>query len=237
MPAHRSTHLLIALVAASPLALAACAAARARLDPGLAASAEEWRVAGANPRRWNAPLAVGPYRTGAVRDAGTIGWSVQIQRLGVESTHRPYAFAVSGPGDAVDVECHERGFQAFHASGVQVDLRSARGRPVLACAFRSGARTWTLSLRATGAAQPAYAGELRDDAGAAFPIRSVHLLEGSPVPLGSPAGYEVEGNGAKIALIEVVGPGRVLVARGAVDGGALGSAAAALLLFQPPDDR
>jgi hypothetical protein len=238
MPARRSAGLLLALAAAGSLVLhTGCASARMRVDPALAASAEEWSVTGANPRRWDAPLAVGPYRTGAVRDAGTIGWSVQIQGLGVESAHRPYAFAVSGPGGPVDAECHERAFQAVHASGVQYDMRGARGEPVLACAFRSAARTWTLSLRATGAAQPAYAGELLDDAGLAYAIRSVHAMQGSPVPLGSPAGYELEGNGAKVAVVEILGPGRVLVARGTSDAGALASASAALLLFQPPDDR
>lgn len=237
MPAPRSTLLLLALVATAALALStACASARARVDPALAASSDEWSVTGANPRRWDAPLAVGPYRTGAVRDAGTIGWSLRIQSLGVESTHRPYAFAVSGPGGPVDAECHERAFLAS-ASGVQLDVRGARGAPVLACAFRSRERTWTLSLRATGAALPAYAGELRDEAGLSYAIRSVHVLEGSPLPLGSPAGYEVEGNGAKVAHVEIVGPGRVLVARGAADASALASASAALLLFQSPDDR
>ena len=108
---------------------------------------------------------------------------------------------------------------------------------MLACAFRSRERTWTLSLRTTGAALPAYAGELRDEAGPTYAIRSVHVLEGSPLPLGSPAGYEVEGNGAKVALVEIVGPGRVLVARGTADAGVLASASAALLLFQSADER
>jgi hypothetical protein len=237
MRARCSTHLVIAVVPVSLILATACASARVRVDPALADSSDEWTVAGANPRRWDAPLAVGPYRTGAVRDSGTLGWSVQIQSLGIEKTHRPYAFAVSGPGGFVDAECHERTFQAFHASGMQYDVRGARGEPVLSCAFRSDHRTWTLSLRATGAAQPAYAGELRDEAGLSYAVRSVHGLEGSPVALGSPAGYEVERSGAKVALVEVLGPGRVLVARGTADGGAFASAAAALLLFQPPDDR
>jgi hypothetical protein len=139
-----------------------CAAARVRVDPALAGSADEWTVAGDNPRRSDAPLSVGPYR--------------------------------------------------------------------------SGASTWTLSLRATGAAQPAYAGELHEEGGLSFAVRSVHALDGSPVPLGSPAGYEVARDGAKVALVEVLGPGRVLVVRSSADGGVLASAAAALRLFRPPGD-
>jgi hypothetical protein len=237
MHARRSIPLVLAIATASSLLLeTGCASARVRVDPALAGAADEWPVAGANPRRWDAPLSVGPYRTGAVRDPGTLGWSVQIQSLGIEKAHRPYAFAVTGPGGPIDAECHERTFEAFHATGVRYDVRGARGEPVLACAFRSDGRTWTLSLRATGAAQPAYAGELRDDAGLAYDVRSVHALDGSPVPLGSPAGYEVELRGAKVALVDVLGPGRVLVARGIAEGGPLASASAALLLFRPPGE-
>lgn len=230
-----ATSLAAGALSATLAVLAGCASARMRVDPALS-SAEDWAVTGANPRRWDAPLAVGPYRTGAVRDPGTIGWSVQLQSLGVASAHHPYAWSLAGPAGIVDAECHERGFEAFHASGVAYDVRGARGEPVLACAFRAGARAWTLALRATGAAVPGFAGELRDEAGTAYAIRSVHALEGSPVPLGAPAGYEVERDGAKVALVEVLGRGRVLLARGAADADALASASVALLLFRPPGD-
>lgn len=229
----------MARLTASLLAVAlasGCAAARMQVDPALASSAEVWRVSGANPRRWNAPLSVGPYRTGPVRDGGTLGWSVQILNLGVSSTHRPYAWALAGPGGALDAECHERGFEAWTTGGLAVDVHGSAGKPVLACAFRGAGEgaAWTLALRATGKASPAYAGELRHEAtGAVYGIRASHALEGSPLPLGTPAGYAVERGGAPVLTVETLGAGRVWARPAPGDAAALAATSVALLLFRP----
>jgi hypothetical protein len=234
VPRLLSTLLVLALVSG-------CATARMKLDPALTAASEEWPVSGANPRSWDAPLAVGPYRTAAVRDAGRIGWSVQSLSVGVSSTHRPYAWVLAGPGRTVEAECHERGFEAFTASGYAIDAQGASGRPVLACAFRGAGEgtpaAWTLTLRATGKATSAFAGELRDEAGGAtYTVRASHALEGSPLPLGTPAGYAVEREGATVLVVETLGAGRVWIRTAAADGDALAAASVALLLFHPDED-
>ena len=142
MPRLLSTLLVLALVSG-------CATARMKLDPALTAASEEWPVSGANPRSWDAPLAVGPYRTAAVRDAGRIGWSVQSLGVGVSSTHRPYAWVLAGPARTVEAECHERGFEAFTASGyfslraelaspLEVDRALDRGEAVVVLAIPPG---------------------------------------------------------------------------------------------------
>lgn len=230
-PSRALATLLLALVSAG------CAAARMQVDPAVTTSAESWPVSGANPRSWQAPLAVGPYRTGPVRDAGTIGWSVASLHVGVASTHRPYAWALSGGAAPLDAECHERGFEAFTTSGFAIDAHGASGRPVLACAFRIGegaTRSWTLALAATGRPAPAYAGELRDTAGGAvYAIRSSHALEGASLPLGAPAGYTIERDGAPVLVVETLGAGRAWALPAAADRDVLAAAAVALLLFRP----
>lgn len=221
------------------------AEARVAIDPALAAATTPLSVQGANPRRWNKPVSFGPYRTGAVRDRGTIGWSVQVLRLGASGSKRPYAFTLDAPTGAVDVECHEKGLEAWHEpSGVSIDLRAAAGKPVLVCAFRpagegDGPGTWILELAAARKITGGFVGVLRPaDASAdgALTVRSLHALEGSPIPLGSPAGYALERDGQAVAAVEAINAGRAWIPGAAeADPGAIPAALAALLLFQPPE--
>jgi hypothetical protein len=221
---------------AAVTALAGCASARLDVDQRVEATSQSYPVTGATPRTWDAPIAFGPYRTGAVRDGGTLGWSVEVLDLGAAGSRRPYAWRLTGPTGALDAECHQTGLDAS-ARGVVLDVQGATGKPVLACAFRapgeeSAGQPWRLTVTATP--EGAYAGELRGgEADVAYRIRSMHSLRGSPVRLGTPAGWSLERGGGPAAVVEALGSGRVLLARAALDGEALAAAAAALLLFQP----
>jgi hypothetical protein len=218
-----------------------CAGARMRVDSAVSDASDEWSVDGANPRRWGEPLRVGLYRAAWVNDGATLGWSAPVLGLRVASSRRPYAWTMTGAGATVDAECHETGLDAVTPAGLSVDVQGASGRPVLACAFRAtradGAeRTWTLALRATGRPVPAYAGTLRDGSGDDLVIASSHELERSAVPLGEPAGYAFSRGAEKVAVVETIGDGRVLVAHGAAEPHVLAAASAALLLFHPPGE-
>jgi hypothetical protein len=226
--------------AAVLLALAsACAPARMKVEPGLAAGAADWAVSGANPRAWNAPLSVGPYRTARVRDSGTLGWSFEILGIGgLAKSTRVLGFALDGPGGALDAECHERTFEAIAVGGVRYDRIGSQGKPLLGCAFRpqGGGPAHTLVLRATGRPDPAFVGELRDGAGrVTYEIASRHALQGSSLPLGTPAGYLLSRGGVAAGAIETLDVGRVLAPRDAPEEAAIAASAAALLLFRPDE--
>jgi hypothetical protein len=245
--------LAVAAVLLAASSTVGCSTAQVRVDPSLAGTTP-YAVSGANPRRWDAPLGFGAWRTGPVRDGGTLGWSVTVLfGAGVASAHRPYAWTATGPGGALEAECHARDLELFAANGVTFDVGGASGKPALACAFRApaprpardargetlrqvqdgrGEDIWTLALRATGKPTAAYAGELRGAHGT-FAIRAVHALEGSPIALGTPAGYALEREGRVVATVETMNAGRVWLPAASEDADALAAAALALLLFQP----
>lgn len=234
------TSLALALLALT-LASAGCAA-RMKVADALEASAETWPVAGANPRVWGAPITFGPWRAAAaVSDGATLGWSADVLGLGkLAGARRPFALRLEGPAGAVEVECLQQKLTAVAPFGVELDLEKLGGVPQLACAFRPRDSTgwtaaWTLVLRATGQAAPAFEGELRDGRGVSFSVRSVHALAGGGPALGSPAGWSLERVGTPVAAVEVLDAGRVLISRRESEGAALAAAAAALLLFQPPE--
>jgi hypothetical protein len=234
-------HLTFAFLALAALS-SGCAAARVRVAPDLAATAPH-QVEGANPRRWGAPVRFGPHATGPVSGADTLGWSVALFGAGVSSSHRPFAWETTGPGGRVAAECHQRGLEVFAQAGdgrdpgkaaFTFDVAGATGRPALACAFRpdAGPGPFTLALRATGRPEPAFRGELRG-AGQRYTVRSVHTLEGTPIPLGTPAGWALERDGRVVAMLETTGAGRVWMDDAAPEAGAVAAAVTALLLFEP----
>jgi hypothetical protein len=229
------------VVVAAVALTTACASARMRGDPELTRSSNEWEVEGANPRTWGAELRFGPYRTVAVEDRTTSGWSAPVLGATLGQDDTPYAWRMEGGAAAVDAECREVRLALRTASAAEVDLRGATRRPALACAFRAsapagGSRTWTLSLTATGSTSSGYRGTLRDGAsGAEYEVASSHDLERSRLRLGTPAGYLVSRGDDLVAMFETIGRGRVWMARTAADRDALAAAGMALLLFRPPE--
>lgn len=208
-------------------AVVLAAAARLALDPALA-GIEPFPVEGANPRRWEKPLAFGPFRVVAVDEPGTSGFAAQALHLGAGTATTPYRFRVEGPDGALDVECFAKDTKAWF-KGIQVDVRQPRNRPALACAFRApdGAVT---TFRMTTEGNGRYEGKVESTP--ALEVRSQHALEGSRIPMGDPAGYSLVRAGAPIGAVETINRGRVWLREGT----ALEAAtAASLLLFVPPD--
>jgi hypothetical protein len=231
------------LVIAGLLALAAAGcAARMKLDPALAEATEGYPVTGANPRVWGTPVAFGPWRASAVKEGAGVGWSFEVLGLGrAVGSRRPWALRLEGAAGALELECLQQQLVAVAPFGVTLVPIDDPNRPVLACGLRplgaaDGGAAWTLALRTTGRPAPAFEGELRNERGVLFTVRSVHALRGGGgLPLGRPAGYTFERNGAQAAAVEIIDAGRVLIPLRETDAMVLAAASAALLLFQPPD--
>jgi hypothetical protein len=208
-------------------AVVLAAAARLALDPALSAI-EPFPVEGANPRRWEKPLAFGPWKVGSLDEPGTSGFAAQALHLGGGYAKTPYRFRVEGPGIPLDVECFAKDAKAWF-KGFQADVRQASGLPALACAFRDpdGAVT-TFEMKSKGTGK--FVGAVASNP--PLEVRSEHRLEGSRVPLGDPAGYVLQRGDAVVGTVETLNRGRVWLR----DGTAIEAAtAAALLLFVPPD--
>lgn len=203
------------------------ATARIALDPGISAI-EPYPVEGHSPRRWEKPVSFGPWRTGPVDEPGTFGFAAQALHLGGGYAKTPYRFRVEGESGSIDAECFAHDAKAWYR-GIQADLRQAKGKPVLACAFR-GADGVVTTFELKGKGTGKYVGTV---AGAEpIEVRSEHRVEGSRLPLGEPAGYLLSRGGTPIGAVETLNRGRVWLA----DGSPLEAATVtALLLFVPPD--
>jgi hypothetical protein len=208
-------------------AVVLAAAARLALDPALA-GVEPFPVEGANPRRWEKPLAFGPFKVVAVDEPGTSGFAAQALHLGGGTATTPYRFRVEGPGGALDVECFAKDTRAWF-KGIQVDVRQPRNRPALACAYR-GADGDVTTFRMTTEGNGRFEG--RVDSAPGIEVRSQHRLEGSRIPMGDPAGYLLLHDGTAIGAVETINRGRVWLREVTSIEAAT---AAALLLFVPPD--
>lgn len=209
---------------------------RLALDPQLAESASEVPVKGANPRRWGADLSFGDYRAVGVRDGDHLEWFFAVGNFGTGAAKSASRLTLEGPSGAIRVECLAKRSVLARGS-FSIDLALGR-KPLLMCGLEGPEEDrWTLVLterapNLTGAIQPAdgIAGERLD-------VRSVHRLEGSKWPLAEPAGYEISKSGRVVAAVETINRGRVWIASD-LDADTrlrVAAAAAALLLFEPPE--
>jgi len=203
------------------------ALARLALDPALA-GVEPFPVEGANPRRWEKPLAFGPWKVVAVDEPGTFGFAAQALHLGGGKATTPYRFRVEGPDAPLDVECFAKDTKAWF-KGIQVDVRQPGNRPALACAFRAADGSVT-TFRMTTEGNGRFEGKV--ESAGVVEVRSRHHLEGSRIPMGDPAGYLLLRDGTAIGAVETINRGRVWLGEGSSIEAAT---AAALLLFVPPD--
>ncbi|HYC87631.1 MAG TPA: hypothetical protein VEO54_00340 [Thermoanaerobaculia bacterium] len=206
------------------LLLAACTTARIDLPD------DAYAVEGANPRRWNQPLAFGPYRTAAVNEGTTRSWLADLEVVQVGKADQGYRLTLNG----VAVECHTRELVIGRA-GFFVDASLGR-EPLLVCGYDRGGARSVLALSRTGGAEPSLRGELREANGAAaYEVRSVHRNAGGSLPSSEPFGYEILRDGRRVAAVETINRGRVWIDPDAADRDTLAAAAASLLLFRDPD--
>jgi hypothetical protein len=205
------------------LLLTACTTAQLDLPAGA------YDVSGSNPRRWNAPISFGEWRTEWVNEGTTRSWLADLGIVEVGKADQGYHLAING----VDVECHTREL-VLGRSGVFVDATLGNS-PLLVCGYdRSGDRS-VLTLHRTGKIEPTLRGTLKDDDGNALEVRSLHRLAGAKFPGGEPYGFELVRGGERVAVVETVNRGRVWIAPDAANRDTLAAAAASLLLFREPE--
>ncbi|HEX8619961.1 MAG TPA: hypothetical protein VF911_20440 [Thermoanaerobaculia bacterium] len=202
---------------------AACTTARLDLP------ADAYDVSGANPRRWNAPLSFGEWRTEMVDEGTTRSWLAEAGILQVARADQGYHLTMNG----VAVECHTKEL-VLGASGFFVDAALGR-KPLLVCGYDRGGERHALTLHRTGKIEPTLRGTLRDDDGNALEVRSLHRPAGAKLPAGEPFGFEVLRGEERVAVVETVNRGRVWIAPDAANRDTLAAAAASLLLFREPE--
>jgi hypothetical protein len=194
----RKIALLLAIMAALP----GCQVAQMQLAPALSDLAAV-PVSGANPRRWDAQVAFGPWRTGVAREG--MKWDFALPLFGIRAGYsfQPYRVVVDAGGEPVQAECITRAL-TLERKGLAMD--PALGRlPAFACGFR-GRGDGSLRLRST--AMNRQEGSI-DFGDTQWSIRSVHRFRGSAVPSGEPLGYEIEGGSHVVAAVETINQGRV----------------------------
>lgn len=204
----------------SLLLLPACVTAQLDLPEGAHA------VEGANPRRWNRPIAFGEWRTRAVDEGTTRSWLADLGVLQVGKTDQAYRLTLND----VAVECHTREL-VLGRSGVFVDP-SFGGDPILVCGYGEQS---VLTLARTGKSEPSLRGTIRSASGAPLEVRSLHRASAGGWPSGEPFGYEILRDGRRVAVVETVNRGRVWIDPAAGDRDTLAAVAASLLLFRDPD--
>lgn len=206
------------------LLLTACATAQIDLP------ADAYGVEGANPRRWNQPLAFGPYRTTFVDEGTTRSWLADLDVVQIGKADQGYHLTLNG----VAVECHTREVVIGRA-GFFVDASLGR-EPLLVCGYDRGGARSVLALSRTGPAEPSLRGELREaKGGPSYEVRSLHRNAGGSLPSSEPFGYEIVRDGRRVAAVETINRGRVWIEPNAPDRDTFAAAAASLLLFDDPD--
>lgn len=218
----------IALALLALAALPACQVAQMQLAPSLA-GLPAVPVTGANPRRWNSPVAFGPWRTDVAREGMKWDFALPLLGITVGYARQPYRVVIGSGGEPIQAECITRAL-SLERKGLAVD--PAFGRlPALACGFE-GRGGGTLRLRNT--ATNAEAGTI-DFGDTQWNLRSVHRFQGSSIPSGEPLGYEIEGGGRVVAAVETINQGRVWIdpAVSPRDQERLAVAIMVLLLYDP----
>lgn len=217
-----------AIVLAAAALLPACQLAQMQVAPALEPLVAV-PVSGANPRRWNAPLAFGPWRAEVAHEG--LKWDFALPLLGLTAGYatQPYRVVATAGGNPVQAECHARAV-TLSRKGLEVD--PAFGKlPAFACAFR-GRGDGALRLHATALGHETGTLDFSDTQ---WTLRSVHRFRGSSVPSGPPLGYEIEGGDRVIAAVEVIKQGRVWIdpAVSPRDQERLAVAIMVLLLYDP----
>jgi hypothetical protein len=203
--------------------LNACVSAQLDLPAGA------YDVTGSNPRRWNAPISFGDWRTAYVDEGTTRSWLAEVGVAQIAKADQGYHLDLNG----VAVECHTREL-VLGTSGFFVDATLGK-TPLLVCGYERGGDRHVLSLHRTGKIEPTLRGTLSDDDGNALEVRSLHRPVGAKFPSGEPYGFELLRGNERVAVVETVNRGRVWIAPDAANRDTLAAAAASLLLFREPE--
>jgi|GEM_PF-2735610 len=191
------------------------------VDPSLS-TAEVYEVDGLNNRYWGKPIKFGAFHTEKTRVGESWTWSSEL--FSIESGNRelsvdkgaknnPYRFVfVDEKGEAWQVDCRANtpfvGWKTKHSEG---SVRTGETR--LGCAMRDPAGTvHSLALHGRG---PDFRGETRFG-DAVIDIQALHEIpdkNGKPFSIPGSLGYELRQGEHVIASVDILGKGRVYLAR------------------------
>jgi hypothetical protein len=219
-----NTKLLGLAVLGSALGFAGCSSTaplHVIVDPSLA-TAEVYEVDGLTNYYWSKPIKFGPFRTEKTRVGETWTWTTEIfsveagdKELGVEkgTVGKPYRFVFVGEkGETWQVDCRAKtpivGWRTRHSEG-----SVATGETRLGCAMRDPAGVvHSLALHGRG---PDFRGEARFG-DSVIAIRALHDVpdrDGKPFSIPGSLGYELRQDEHVIASVDLLGKGRVYLAR------------------------
>ena len=207
------------------LALSLTACSTAQLD----LPSDSLPVSGANPRRWNAPVSFGEWRTQSVNEGTSRSILSSLGIVDLGKADQAYRLTLND----VAVECHTREV-VIGAAGFFIDANLG-SEPLLVCGYEGGGKRSALALSRTGKTEPSLRGELREQDGPAFEVRSLHRAIGMRYPSGDPFGFEIVRDGKRVAAVETMNRGRVWIEPRAENRNMLAAAAASLLLFREPE--
>lgn len=191
------------------------------VDPSLA-TAEVYEVDGLTHRSWGKPLKFGSFHTEKTHVGETWKWTTGIfsvetggEKAGVERGTRgePYRFVFVGEkGEEWQVDCRAKtpilGWRTSHEVG-----SVAIGETRLGCAMRDPAgAVHSLAIHGTGMD---FRGETRFG-DAVIDIRALHDVpdrDGKPFSIPGSLGYELRQGEHVIASVDLLGKGRVYLAR------------------------
>jgi hypothetical protein len=182
------------------------------VDPTLAAG-EVYAVSGMTNRYWGQPLTFGGFATKKTRVGETWSWTTGFFGLGGGVRTQPYRLVFVGEqGEEWKVECRARTPILRHANdrgSWEVPLGETR----LGCAMRDGEeRVHALALAGTGFDfdGEAYFGD------EPIEIRGLHQIpgrDGRPRRIPGVLGYELRQEGRVLGSVDLLGKGRVYLAR------------------------
>lgn len=220
---NRNTKLLSLAVLGGTLSFAGCSTAPMHVivDPSLA-TAEVYEVDGLTNYYWSKPIKFGPFHTEKTRVGESWTWSSELfsvetgsRELSVDkgTKNKPYRFVFVGEkGEAWQVDCRANtpfvGWKTRHTEG---SVRTGETR--LGCAMRDSAgAVHALALHGRG---PDFHGETRFG-DAVIDIHALHDIpdrDGNPFSIPGSLGYELRQGDHVLASVDLLGKGRVYLAR------------------------
>ncbi len=209
----------------------ACSVAELRMPETFPAVSDRYPVSGRSPRWHGQSIRFGPYSALEMREGDRFGWAIPLGAPQLEGLSQRWSYTQIALHQApVQSQCRARTRTLRH-DGFEADLNRL-GDPLLACGFRADGETILgLQLARRG---DRLEGQI-DSRDGDYLIRSLHGLQGTPIPSGSPTGYEILRNGRAVMVVDRVNAGSVafdahLAAERRVE---LAAVATALLLFDP----
>ena len=215
-----------------------CRTARYDVPGDLASESPEWIVQGRQGFNFKEAISFGPFRTLDVDRSWTKTSSWGGDWFSSNKAKQTYEFMLQETGGPVwEAQCatgvskQEMRFEEMLGGELEIEVQA---NVFFACSFRQRGekKVWRLAMNQS-TSEMVMNGALTDRA-TRIKIQGSQKLQGSPIPLSDPTGYEFVLDGKVVAAVEVINKGAVWI-RPSVDKetrSALATAATALLLYK-----